>query len=357
MLVWSQLRNLPNVIEARASTQLRERRSAALPVFEKHRCTWWPSLEASITIPVVCNPPDILGRIGIIVDGSCPLQHPIAVVVPDQDLHILQAGVVQGGAQVLSHKIALLLGGVEARLPALSSLRLILHGHAPYVHARLLHLLHEPHEVQGPSASALRQEPPIAVEHRLRFHPRRRAPGTCKDRQGAARELAGRLDHRQDALPVPVDAEPAQVRVLLQQVPASPVAQPKVAGADWQAPKSEPDPSALVKVRAQNLRPSLRAHPLQRHCRCLGEAASETEEGLLVLAARVDKDRWRLRPARSVRPQRLRPQRRQPPAAVPLRGDHRDPPVVLQHMRANRSPCDSAGGRSCGNRGRRGKPC
>jgi hypothetical protein len=140
-------------------------------------------------------------------------------------------GGVQRRPKVIAHEIALFLGAVQAGVPALARLGLVLHRYAPDRHALGRIGLDETHEALCPGGAALRPEASAVVHAAAVLHPGRRAPGRGQQLEFAAaglRHALGGLDHRQQRLAVALDAE-ALERVVVRLFDMRVVAQREVA--------------------------------------------------------------------------------------------------------------------------------
>ena len=72
-----------------------------------------------------------------------------------KNLSHIRFGRMQRRAEVVAHEVALLLGAVDAGIPALDRCRLVLHRHAPHRHALGLVGLDKAHEALRPGGAAI----------------------------------------------------------------------------------------------------------------------------------------------------------------------------------------------------------
>mmetsp|Transcript_97790 Transcript_97790/g.232854 ORF Transcript_97790/g.232854 Transcript_97790/m.232854 type:complete len:247 (+) Transcript_97790:632-1372(+) len=244
-----------------------------LPVLVFHLVALRPGLEAAISVPVVAQAPNVLCRLLVSVCHSSTLQHTITVVVPNDDLRADPCS-LEGWAQGVPHEVPLFLCGIDAGLPDLRRLRFILDCDGKNRHALLLHLLDEADEVMRPDLVAFPFQVPVAFELGLRLHPNRRTPRTRHQGQ-RPRDLHGIAHGGQNGGLVVVQAEPGQLLVTLRQLPAGPVSQPKVAGADGEPAQVVPQARLLVEASLQRLVPDWRRHLFERLAGSLREAAAE----------------------------------------------------------------------------------
>ena len=170
-------------------------------------------VEVVFAVPVEAGAPHVLGGLGVGVDHAGALDHDVPVVVPHHDAHPAQAGRVQFGPQEVAHEVALFFGGVEAGIPALVGLGLVLHRDAPHRHAFGRVGLDEAHEATRPGLAVLGQQAAAVVHLAVALHPGRRAPRRHQQLQGPAGGPLRGADHRQQGLPVALDAEAVQRHV------------------------------------------------------------------------------------------------------------------------------------------------
>lgn len=64
-------------------------------------------------VPMKACTPDILGGGGVVEDCLGAMKQQIAIVIPNNELHILAAATVKCGAKVVTNKITLLLMAVN----------------------------------------------------------------------------------------------------------------------------------------------------------------------------------------------------------------------------------------------------
>mmetsp|Transcript_66004 Transcript_66004/g.204455 ORF Transcript_66004/g.204455 Transcript_66004/m.204455 type:complete len:265 (+) Transcript_66004:317-1111(+) len=130
-----------------------------------------PRLVARIPVPVEGRAPDVLGRGAVRIDVARPREHPVAVVVPHQQLGIQPAG-HESRPQVVPHKVALLGGREAAALPPLVRSRLVLHRKVGQRQAGLRHGLREAHVEARPGvADSGLSRPPWTIWPLSFIHP------------------------------------------------------------------------------------------------------------------------------------------------------------------------------------------
>mmetsp|Transcript_24474 Transcript_24474/g.53364 ORF Transcript_24474/g.53364 Transcript_24474/m.53364 type:complete len:232 (-) Transcript_24474:988-1683(-) len=126
MLFRTEISDHPNVIKADLGTHLVIPR-LVLNMLEHHRHRARPVLIAPITIPMKGDTPNPFGSCRIRIHNRGVLYHAIAIVIPDQYFRVSQTLLLKGWSQVVSDKIAHFLSSVNAGLPLLTGLALILH--------------------------------------------------------------------------------------------------------------------------------------------------------------------------------------------------------------------------------------
>src|ERR1017187_74502 len=137
-----------------------EMRAALLAAFGKDELLIRPGfvgqlkvLEFFRAVPVKGRPPDIRTGFGIIVSQLDSFDEQIAVMVPDNDLDVLQAGLLERRPEVIADEIPFLLGAIDTGVPHLRSCRFILDGHSPDRHTLFLVFADKADEVIGPHLS------------------------------------------------------------------------------------------------------------------------------------------------------------------------------------------------------------
>ena len=184
-------------------------------------------------------------------DGADPLVDEIAVVVPRDDLPIGQPLARHRRAEEALEEVALLLGGVDARLPRLGRHRFVLNRDPPDVDALALVRLDELRVVVRPRLPELRRQLSTVQHVAIRLHECRRTP-----RAGEERELsAGRREHLLDEwdaeLSVVRDAE--RLERLVAFVDVRVAGGGEVAAVDVRAPERVADPLVGIVVGIEQL--------------------------------------------------------------------------------------------------------
>ena len=242
-------------------------------------------IEVLVAVPVKASAPDVLRCFAVTVDHAGSLDHPVAVVVPDHNFHVVEAGPVQRRAEVVSNEVAFLLCTVEAGVPALLRHRLVLHRDGPHRHALGLVRADEAHETLSPGGAALLPQPPAVVHFAVGLHPRWRTPGRHEQLDRRAGDPLCGLDEGQQAHAVALDAEALQGEVV-GCLDVSIVAERKVARVHVHAAKAVAVTRLRVEVFAQQLLARGRAEPVPHGGSCFRECAAETLDRLEA-AARV----------------------------------------------------------------------
>ena len=195
-------------------------RAAFLAAFGKQKLLVGPGVvhhlhmvKVVAAVPVKARAPHVFGGLGVAVDHICALHQAVAVVVPHNDLDMAQACGLQHRPQVVAHKVALFFGGVNAAVPALHRLGLVLHRHAPDGHALGCIGLNKFDIATRPSVAVLGQQMTALVHLPIALHPGRWAPGRSQQLQRPARHFLRRPDHGQQSLAVAVDVEAVQVHI------------------------------------------------------------------------------------------------------------------------------------------------
>src|SRR5450759_667746 len=164
-------------------------------------------IEVVAGIPVEGGTPDVSGGFLVIVCGLDTLVYEAAIVIPDHELDVGEAGFFEGGPEEVLDEVTLFIGGEDAGFPDLDGKRLILNGQAPHGNALGGVGLDILDVVVGPSLVVFGLEL-AAVEHfAVGFHPVGGAP-----RRGVKLEFAlggglGTLDERDAVLAVVVYGE------------------------------------------------------------------------------------------------------------------------------------------------------
>ena len=236
-------------------------------------------VEVVFHVPVEARAPHVLRSLGIAVDDAGALDHGVAVVVPHDHAHVAEPGLVQRGAEVVAHEVAFLLGGVEAGIPALAGLGLVLHRHAPHRHALGLVGLDEAHEALRPGRAAFGQQLAAVVHAAAVLHPGRRAPGRDQQLDRPARHALRGLDHGQQGFAVALDVEAVQ-RVVAGVLDMGVVAQGEIAAVHVHAAQRVAVALHGVEVLAQQPLLLRRRELLPGGGGGLGEGAAEAFEHL-----------------------------------------------------------------------------
>ena len=82
-------------------------------------------------VPVKAGSPSVLRGVGVVENGVRTVGDEVAIVVPNDNLLISVSCSLHRGAEVVFQEIAFLLGGVNARFPALRCHGFVLDGHPP----------------------------------------------------------------------------------------------------------------------------------------------------------------------------------------------------------------------------------
>ena len=140
-------------------------------------------LKVFFSVPMEPSTPDIVRCLGVLIDHTGTPQKLIPVVIPHHDFDVIQACSLQGGAQMIPHKISLFFGAVKARVPNLLGFWFILHRHAPDGHTFLRIGLNELDIALGPNGTPFRKQSPPLVHGLVGLHPGRRTPGGRQELQ------------------------------------------------------------------------------------------------------------------------------------------------------------------------------
>ena len=214
-------------------------------------------------VPVKAGAPGILRGVGIVENSIGAVGNEVAVVVPNHDFLVTISGSVHRGAEVVFQEITFLLGGVNARFPALRRHGFVLDGHPPYWEPFRFVRLDEFHKVVGPRLVVFRQQRAAAQHVLVGFHEGGRAPRTRVKHQVISNHRRSPLDHRNALDPVGRDIKCGQRRVSFFDVGV--------------APETE---VAAVNARSNNVvvdtpLPEVSIHELGLHrCAQLGEHLS-----------------------------------------------------------------------------------
>ena len=158
------------------------------------------------------------------------MRNQVPVVVPHHDVFVTETGGLHSGTEVKLQEVPLLLGRVDAGLPALNRHGLVLNGHPPNGQSLCFIGLNELYEVLRPRAVKLRQQG-TPVQHVLvRLHESRWTPRAGIEHQVLADHLRRPLDHGDALDGVRGYGEGRQSRIPLFDVGMAP--QPKVTGMD-----------------------------------------------------------------------------------------------------------------------------
>ena len=145
-LSWSRMRfhtTQPSVQLLRSVMTLLARRRAAcqvppMPPSVYSRClsgkASWTTRTLSKWSPVYqwkARAPDVFRGFRVVVGRLDALVHQAAVVVPDHEFHVGEAGFVERGPEEVFHEVALFVGGEDAGFPDLRGQGLVLDGEAP----------------------------------------------------------------------------------------------------------------------------------------------------------------------------------------------------------------------------------
>mmetsp|Transcript_35611 Transcript_35611/g.80447 ORF Transcript_35611/g.80447 Transcript_35611/m.80447 type:complete len:491 (+) Transcript_35611:566-2038(+) len=238
-----------------------------------------PPLSARIAIPMVAHAPDILGSVGIGVDGLRAQEEVAAIVVPANELQVHSTG-LQGWAQVVTDEVALLLRAEEAVLPTVGCIGLVLHREAPQRKPKGLQLLGEAHVEIRPDLAALRLELATA-QHGLRvLHPGWGTPGTGEELERTTSSRHRPFDHGEYGLLVVLDREVGK-RGVCRLVAAAPVAVGEVARVHVNPTQVIAQATGLVEVCVYDPLLICRADAPQHIRRGLRECPAKTEIGLV----------------------------------------------------------------------------
>ena len=174
--------------------------------------------------------PGVLRGVGIVENGVRAVGDEVAVVVPHDDFLVAVSGSFHRRAEVVFQEIAFLLGGVNARFPALRRHGFVLDGHPPYWEPFSFVGLDEFHKVVGPGLVVFGQQRPAAQHVFVCFHEGWRAPRTRVKHEVISNHRRSPLDHRNALDPVGRDIKCGQRRVSLFDVCVA--SEPEVAAVD-----------------------------------------------------------------------------------------------------------------------------
>ena len=97
-----------------------------LPVWPDEIAHHAQRLEMVARIPVERHAIDVIGEALLVHDLGRPVERAFLIVVPDQRLHVTEPGFAQRRFQAVVQELAFLLGAVQARLPFLHGLRMVM---------------------------------------------------------------------------------------------------------------------------------------------------------------------------------------------------------------------------------------
>ncbi|MNI11257.1 hypothetical protein D3C73_643950 [compost metagenome] len=137
-------------------------------------------------IPVNACAPDITGRLGVGQHRRSAFDHDIAVVVPNDDVHIRHSRLMHYRAQMVFDKIPLLLCAVHTGIPGLNSCRLILHRDSPDRYALPAVSFNEFRVIPRPYIRVFRLQRTAMVHLTVGLHPGRGTPGGSEHCKRAA---------------------------------------------------------------------------------------------------------------------------------------------------------------------------
>ncbi|MNJ43521.1 hypothetical protein D3C77_385280 [compost metagenome] len=132
--------------------------------------------EVFTDIPMKPCSPDILGRFRIGQHNAGAFHHNIAVMIPDQNIHVLHARIMHHGAQIFLNEISFLLCTIDARIPGLNRRRLILNRNPPNRYAFATISFDKFRIITRPYLAVFRLQRSAVIHISVRFHPGRRAP-------------------------------------------------------------------------------------------------------------------------------------------------------------------------------------
>ncbi len=239
-------------------------------------------------VPVEAHAPCVARGVGILEDHPRALRHQVAVVVPDDDLAVAQAGLHHHRAQVVLEEVAFVLGTEDHRLPALRGHGLVLHRHAPDRNALLLVRPDEPREVARPRVGELGLELAALQQAAVGLHERGRAPRAREQREVAAGR-GDRASQQRDAEGAVVgDGERVQRRVALLHVGVAGAAE--VGAVDRGARQAVADALLRVVVRLQQPLLVLGRERGEHLGAGVGDGAADSQQRLVGLV-RIDENR------------------------------------------------------------------
>ena len=136
-------------------------------------------------IPVEGNPGHRPLQIPVPHHGAGSLQHLFLVVIPDQQPQpFIQAVPFQRRQQMKADKLRFLFSAVNAAVPGLNRLWLVLNGQKPHVHAAGQAMLRVTADVFRPQRRAFLPQEASPRPALIGFHPGRRSPGREHELQG-----------------------------------------------------------------------------------------------------------------------------------------------------------------------------
>src|SRR5579859_3731452 len=164
-------------------------------------------IEVVAGIPVEGGSPDVPGSFAVVVRGLDPFVDKAAIVVPDHELDVGEAGFFKGGAQEILDEVAFFIGGEDAGFPGLGGESLILNRQAPYGNALGGVSLDVFYVVVGPGLVVFGLEFATMQHFAVGFHPAGRAPGRSIKLEVAPGGSLRAFDERDAVLAVVVDGE------------------------------------------------------------------------------------------------------------------------------------------------------
>lgn len=224
--------------------------------------------------------------VGAAIDlGAGPVEEPLLIVVPDVHVHIPQARPAQPGVEVFRQKRPLLFRRVEAAVPGLGGVGLVLHAEGGDVNPPVPVLPDVTAQIPGPEGVALFFQVPSPVSAAVGLHKGGWRPGGEHDGEILPRRVTGRTDPGEDPPLVPCQGEGAQA-FIPRVGDGGVLASGKVTAVDMgtDGPVAQPPGS---EAGVDDLPGLLRRHPLQNGAHRVGDGAAE-EGDLLVSHLRVE---------------------------------------------------------------------